>query len=619
VPPMRNRTIALAGTLLFSTVATAAGCQVGSESVPDRTDAATGPAADGGDASALVTVQILAINDFHGNLEPPTGSSGIVVAAATDAIADAGAESGVVATDAGTVLVPTGGAAYLAAHINALRRTNPANTVIVSAGDLTGASPLLSNLFKDEPSVLAMNSIGLDFEAVGNHDFDRGLTELLRLQKGGCSLGDCDAGQGHFAGASYQYLAANVLDDTTNQTIFPPYAIKSFGAVRVAFVGMTLEGTPSVETVSAVQGLSFKNEAATVNALVPKLVDQGVSAIVVVVHQGGFQDSTGTYDSCAGLSGDLLPILKGDPDAGTPGLDPKVQVVITAHTHQPYDCTIDGRLVTSAASYGRVITKIDLTIDPASKTVTAKKAKNVAVTRSIAPDLDVAAIVAKYQSLAAPLANRIVGYVTGDLTSNPKVAASASCETPLGDVIADAQLAATSDPANGGAVVALMNPGGIRGDLLAKGAAKADGTLTYAETFAVQPFANNLVTMTLTGDQILKVLAAQFGGAQPKVLQVSSSLAYTYAYDATAKSATIDPAKVTIAGAPLDPAKTYRVTVNAFLAGGGDSFAPFKDGTDRVSGGVDLDALVAYLGQKSTAAAPLAPPALGRVTGDGCK
>jgi 5'-nucleotidase len=348
------------------------------------------PAPEGGSTEppGSVSVQILAINDFHGNLDPPGGSSALVTTPLGDPLADAGPDSGVKTNpDAGTATVLAGGVAYLATHLKALRATNP-NTAIVSAGDLTGASPLLSNLFRDEPTVLAMNTIGLDFEGVGNHDFDRGYAELLRLQNGGCSLGDCDAGLGMFPGAKFKYLAANVDDTKTNMSIFPPYAIKAFGAAKIAFIGMTLKDTPMVTVESAVAGLSFQDEIATVNALLPDLKAKQVDAIVVLLHQGGFQDATGTYDSCDGFTGDLSPILQG--------LDPAVDVLVSAHTHQAYDCTVKGRLVTSAASFGRVITKIDLTIDPGAHAVIDKHAHNIPVTRDVTPDSDVASLVATY-------------------------------------------------------------------------------------------------------------------------------------------------------------------------------------------------------------------------------
>jgi 5'-nucleotidase len=606
--PLRLALVGAFGLSAFAIAGVLAAC--GSNSSADEQAANVGEGSN-------VQVQILAVNDFHGNLQPPTGSSGMVTAKLDDPIAQAPDAGIVPSPDAGTALVPAGGAAFLATHVKDLRAKNP-YTVLVSAGDLTGASPLLSNLFKDEPSVLVMNQIGLDYEGVGNHDFDRGLAELLRLQKGGCSLGDCDAGAGHFGGAKYEYLAANVEDTETKQTVFPPFALKEIGGVKVAFVGMTLEATPSVTVASAVQGLEFENEVTTVNALVPELKKAGASAIVVLLHQGGLQAPTGTYDSCSALTGDLLPLLAGNPEAGKPALDPAVDVVVSAHTHQAYNCTVDGRLVTSAASFGRVVTKIDLTIDKKAGKVVAKQAKNIAVTRDVTPDPDVAGILAEYETKAAPLANRVVGHITGDITASAKTAGSVSCETPLGDLIADAQLAATKDAAAGGAVLAFMNPGGIRTDLVAKAPNKTDGTITFAEAFAVQPFSNNLVTMTLTGVEIQTLLDQQFVNTTPRMLQVSSNFSYSYTYDAATQRGTVDASSIKIGGEPVDPQRTYRVTVNAFLAGGGDGFAVLKSGTDRLSGEVDLDALVAYLGANSSESAPLQPPTSNRYTGNAC-
>ncbi len=525
-------------------------------------------------------MQILAFNDFHGNLEAPSGSNGMVV------------ERG---GDGGTSHLQAGGAAYLAAHIEKLRAEAP-NTVVVSAGDLTGASPLVSNLFDDEPAIAIMNRIGLDFEGLGNHDFDRGLPALLALQKS----------------AKFSYLAANVELVATHTSVFPPFAIREFSGARVAFIGVTLEGTPGVTVPSAVEGLSFGSEVTTVNALVPELRKKGVSAIVLLLHQGGMQQRGGTYDSCDGLSGDLLPVLEG--------LSPAVDVVVSGHTHQAYDCTVGGRLVTSAASYGRLLTKIDLTIDPASHRVTEKHAKNLAMTHDLAPDPDVASMVAVYKEKAAPIAGRVVGYLKTDALSSPRLTKSVSCETPLGDLIADAQLAATSDPAQGGAEVALMNPGGIRSDLLAKGAGKQESAITFAEAFEVQPFGNELVTMTLRGDQVRALLEAQFVRTEPRILQISNGSSYRYTYDRTAKKGLLVAASIRIHGAPLDPAKSYRVTVNSFLAAGGDGFSVLKEGTARITGVKDITALTAYLTKTSSLAAPLDPQRItGRVEGDGCK
>jgi 5'-nucleotidase len=553
-----------------------------------------------------VHVQILAINDFHGNLEPPGGSSGLVTAPDEVGIGiDAGAE-------ARTVKIAAGGAAYLATHVKRLRAENP-NTILVSAGDLTGASPLLSSLFKDEPTILVMNRIGLDLEAVGNHDFDRGLAELRRLALGGCSLGDCDAGAGTFPGASFQYLAANVRSTGKGETVFAPYALRDVAGVRLAFIGVTLEATPTVTVPSAVRGLTFENEAKTVNALLPELAAQRADEIVVLIHQGAHQRA-GTYDSCEGLSGDLMRFLGS--------LSPDVRVVVSAHTHQAYDCVLQGRLVTSAGSYGRLITRIDLTFDPDRRLVLDRRAKNVVVTRDVPPDPEVERLIGEYEVRALPVTSRVVGYVKGtftkgDLAAEPLPGERRACETQAGELIADAQLAATRGPGDGSAEVAFMNPGGIRTDLTSRKGEGARYELTYADAFEVQPFGNRLITMTLRGDQIQKLLDTQFQVG--RLLQVSNGFSYRIR-PASSQVLSVEPGSIHVRGDRLVPAKNYRVTVNSFLAEGGDGFDVLREGTSRKEGPVDIDALTAYLGKMSSARKPLEPPdALKRIGGDACK
>jgi 5'-nucleotidase len=572
--------------------------RLASESVPAgaRSTAAIPPSPEA--AVPFVHVQILAINDFHGHLQPPAGSNGVVLVAPADPLASSPDAR---PTDAGVSLLPAGGAAYLTAHVARLRAENPA-TIVISAGDLTGASPLLSNLFQDEPSVLVMNRLGLDLEAVGNHDFDRGLAELMRLQKPGCSLGDCDAGS--FAGASFEYLAANVIDDSTGRTILPPYAIRDLGGARIAFIGETLAQTPSVTKAGAVKGLTFADEAATANALVPELQKQGVSAIVLVIHQGGMQSLGAPYDGCQGFSGDIVHILDK--------LSPAIEVVLSGHTHQAYDCVLAGRLVTSAASYGRLLTKIDLTIDPSAHRVVEKHARNVPITRDVAPDAEVARIVQSYADRAASITGRVVGYVKKTLIGNTRAARNPSCETPLGDVIADAMRTAT------GADIAFMNPGGIRADMLARHEGRPDFAVTYEDAFEVQPFGSSLITMTLRGAQILALLEGQFGSRQePRILQVSRGFSYHYAFDRAHGRAVVS--EVRLNGRPIDPAKAFRVTVPSFLATGGDNFVVLETGEDRKQGPIDVEALASYLGKVSSAAAPLDAPPGRRIDGDGCK
>ncbi len=527
--------------------------------------------------SGTVNVQILALNDFHGNLLPPSGSSGRV----------------------GTI--DAGGVEYLATHINNLRALNP-NTVVVSAGDMVGASPLISALFHDEPTIEAFNLIGLDFNAVGNHEFDEGWSELVRLQEGGCHPVDGCLDGDDFAGAEFQFLAANVTRKDNGKTIFPAYKMRSFAGAKIAFIGMTLEGTPSIVTPSGIADLNFLDEADTVNALIPELKAKGIETIVVLIHEGGVQSSPAPYNGCVGISGPIVDIVNR--------FDDEVDVVISGHTHQPYNCTIDNKLVTSAFSFGRLVTKIDLTIDRETGEVTTMVADNRIVTRDVAKDSFLTALVNKYNALVAPIANRVIGSITGNITRTTNAAG----ESALGDVIADAQLYATADPANGGAVIAFMNPGGIRADLTYAGspAGEGDGNVTYGESFTVQPFGNNLVTVTMTGAQIDTLLEQQFvgcGQTSNRILQVSNGFTYSWSSSAPACNK-VDPTSIKLNGVTLDPAGSYRVTMNSFLADGGDGFTTFTLGTDRLGGAVDTDALEAYFAVFS----PVAPGPMNRIT-----
>jgi 5'-nucleotidase len=503
-----------------------------------------------------VDVQVVGINDFHGNLEPPSGLVG-------------GA--------------PAGGIEYLATHVKALEARNPRRTVVVSAGDLIGASPLLSALFHDEPTIEAMNELGLDVNSVGNHEFDEGAAELLRMQNGGCHPTDgCLDGDG-FAGADFRFLSANVERESTGRTLFPPYVVKRFGGVKVAFIGETLEGTPQIVTPSGVAGLRFHDEADTINALVPRLRRQGVRTIVALIHEGGVPVADG---QC--VSGPIRDIVERTSS--------EVDVFMTGHTHQIYNCVVDGRPVTSAGSFGKLLTDVDMTIDRRSGQPKTIRADNLVVTRDVAKDPGQTALIAKYKAIAGPIGDRVIGTAAADITR----AATPAGESALGDVIADSQLEATQPAGFGGAQIAFMNPGGIRTDIVA-------GPVTFAEAFTVQPFGNSLVTMTLTGAQIERVLEQQVWPSDTPdgsgtVLQVSAGVHYTWD-PARPAGDRIDPASITLGGLPVVPTQSYRVTVNNFLADGGDGFTVLREGTDRLGGAVDLDALEAYF----RAHVPVAP------------
>jgi len=554
-----------------------------------------------------VDVKLIAFNDLHGNLEPPKLS--------ITAPAKAG----------GTVPVPAGGAAYMASAIASLKEKNP-NNAVVSAGDMIGASPLVSALFLDESTIEAVNAMKIDFNAVGNHEFDKGQTELLRMKNGGCTkntaLEPCRVNKS-FPGANFGFLAANTVKGDGN-TLFPATGMKTFtkdgATVKVAFIGMTLKGTPNIVTPAGVAGLSFKDEADTANALIPQLKAQGADAIVVVIHEGGTTTVGYNDKSCTGLSGDILPILNK--------LDSAVDVVISGHTHRSYICDYSKTnpakpfLLTSAGQYGTLLTDINLTIDTRTRKVTAKAADNVIVQGeaytsgattvaltdqypTFGKNQEVAALISQYLAIAGPLVQRVVGSLTATATrtQDPK-----SKESVLGDLIADAQLAATSPVGKGAAQIAFMNPGGVRADLAPAG----DGSVTYGQIFAVQPFGNSLVVKTMTGAQIKAVLEQQFNSGSntttsPKVLLPSASLKYTFDLSAPAGSRITN---MSLNGTAMVAATSYRVTMNSFLATGGDNFTVFNQGTDALGGDQDVDALEAYIKANS----PLAPPAIGRIT-----
>ena len=542
-----------------------------------------------GAPSRTVDVQLLAINDFHGNLEAPflqpTG-------------------------------VPIGGVEYLATHLERLEATNP-NTLVVSAGDLIGGSPLLSGLFHDEPTVEAANLFGLDVHAVGNHEFDEGVTELLRMQEGGGHPVDgCQDGT-PFTGADFSFLAANVTWKDTDgrqtpgrvppgrgadragpETILPPYEIFRFRGVPVAIIGMTLEGTPSIVSPSGIADVDFRDEADTINALVPELKRRGVETIVALVHEGG---APSAFDgTCPGISGPIVDIVERTSD--------EVDLFITGHTHQAYSCVVDGRPVTSAYQYGGMVTDIDLALDRGTREPVDIAIDNRLVTRDVPAAPALTDLLDRWSVFADEFANRVVGSITADLTRT----ANAAGESPLGDRIADAQLWATSDVQ--GAQIAFMNPGGIRAELVYdnQAAGEAPGEVTFGEVYAVQPFQNTLVTMDLTGAQIDALLEQQFDNPQPgstRILQVSEGFAYTW--DASAPTGSkVDIASITLDGEPIDPSATYRITVNSFLADGGDNFTVLRQGTNRFSGAVDSEVFADYVG----AVSPLGPGPQDRIT-----
>ncbi|MET7478555.1 bifunctional metallophosphatase/5'-nucleotidase [Streptomyces sp. NPDC005648] len=543
-------------------------------------------------------VQLLSFNDLHGNLEPPSGSSGRVTELQADGT---------------TKTIDAGGVEYLATHLREARKNNP-YSITAAGGDMVGASPLISGLFHDEPTIEALNKLDLDVTSVGNHEFDEGARELARLQNGGCHpTAGCYTDK-KFEGADFPYLAANVLDEKTGRPILKPYWIWKKKDVRIGFIGVTLEDTPGVVSAEGVKGLKFKDEVETINKYAKVLRAQGVNSIVALIHEGGLPAS-GAYNydcdsggSGSGVSGPIVDIAKN--------ITPSVDALVTGHTHAAYVCTIPDpsgkpRMVTSAASFGRLYTDTTLTYDRFTGDIvrTAVKSANHVVTRTVAKAPDMTELIGRWNTLAAPVGNRAIGYISADI-------ANSGTESPMGDLIADAQLAygRELDPETD---LALMNPGGVRAGLTyaAKGG-EGDGVVTYAEGFTVQPFSNTVNLQDFTGAQLIQVLKEQVSGsnaASPKVLQPSSGLTYTLDLTKTGADRVVTDS-IRLGGSVIDPSATYRVATNSFLAGGGDGFTTLGQGTNDLVGTDDLAALERYLTANSSASNPIAPPATNRIT-----
>ncbi|MEU7870658.1 5'-nucleotidase C-terminal domain-containing protein [Dactylosporangium sp. NPDC049140] len=553
------------------------------------------------------TAQLLGFNDFHGNIDPPTGSGGLING------------------------VPAGGSEYLATYLTKLREDAKKAGVkysdTVAAGDNIGASPLVSAAFHDEPAIEVLNAMGLDLASVGNHEFDEGVTELYRMQFGGCHPTDgCQDGDG-FSGAKFPYLAANVTQKSNGLPILLPFTIRFYDGVPVAYVGMTLEGTPGIVNPAGIKNVDFHDEVETANKYATILGWLGIKSMVLVVHEGGSQSSPPAPldpSGCANFAGPITDITKG--------LNPAYGVVVSGHTHRFYSCELPNSsgansLVTSAGTAGTLVTDIRVTLDKKTRKFVDASATNVIVDNGVKNpdgtyqrdaagnpvrnpalvDPEVKKIADKYRVAVAPLANKVVGSISGDITTTQ----AASGETPLGDVIADGQLAYTK--ASAGAQIAFMNPGGIRASLTYANSpgGEAPGQVTYGEAFTVQPFNNLVVTQSFTGAQIKDVLEQQFVGFQgqtvQRMLQVSAGFTYTYSAAAPAGSKVSD---IKLNGVALDPAATYKVTTNDFLANGGDGFLNLAKGTGRVTApGFDIDALTSYLGT-----GPIAPGPADRYT-----
>ncbi|MDG4859481.1 bifunctional metallophosphatase/5'-nucleotidase [Streptomyces sp. T-3] len=594
--PQRRR---VSGRLIAGVAALAAAAGVMSAAIPAGAEGA--PEARKG-SGRTVDVQLLSFNDFHGNLEPPAGSSGQVTEKHEDGT---------------TTKIDAGGVEYLATSLRKAREGHKYSAT-VAAGDLIGGSPLLSGLFHDEPSIEALNKLDLDVSSVGNHEFDEGRTELERIQNGGCHPKEgCFEDGKEFEGADFPYLAANVTEEKTGKPILKPYSVWKKNGVKIGFIGLTLEGTPNIVSAEGIKGLKFHDEIETINKYAKILDKKGVKSIVTLIHEGGEPASPAYNYNCDspgagdGISGPITEIAKG--------VTPKVDAFVTGHTHQAYVCTIPDpagkpRMVTSASSYGKLYTDTTLTYDRKTKDIvrTSVKSANHVVRRDVAKASDMTTLIERWNKLAAPIASRPIGFIGADILGR----GAGTPEQPLGDLIADAQLAHAKS-LDAEADLARMNPGGIRSDLVYKaGGSEGDGVVTYGEAFTVQPFSNTVNLVDLTGAQLITALQQQVSGANeasPKILQVSDG--FTYTLDLTKSGAArvvVDSIKLN--GSPLDPAATYRVALNSFLAGGGDGLPELGKGANPLVGSDDLKAFNDYLAANSSAEKPVQPPKADRIT-----
>ena len=532
---------------------------------------------------APIEVNLVGFNDFHGFLEPSKFTYTV---------------------DGKTVSVQAGGIDAVAAHVAAWRKEDP-QLIVAGAGDLVSASPAISAFWADEPTVNALNMMGLDVSSVGNHEFDMGRVELLRHQFGGCTPTArpdkaCKLAP-DFKGARWTYLASNVIDRATGKPVLPAYCIIESKGVKIGFVGAVIKDTPQLVLASGIEGLEFGDEAKAINRAIPELKKLGATVFVVLIHEGGATVEPFDKPDCTQLKGPITDIVKA--------LDPAVRLIITGHTHKGYLCQVDGRDITQAETAGHVLSRIKLSIDPNTKGLLDVTARNVIIHPGAYPSVpEIAAYVKQLKARSEEQLARPVAKVGARSIVRPINDAG---EAPLGQVIADAVLAATSSY---GAQIGVMNTGGMRKDL----DVGADMVATYGHTQVVLPFGNTLVVMDMSGKQIVEMLEQQWlrdpVDDERGMLQFSQG--FTYAWDnKLPRGARIVPGSVKLHGAAIDPAKIYMVVANNFLAEGGDNFPVLASLKSKVDTYVkDIDAFTSYLVAQDKAGKPVAPPSVPRVT-----
>lgn len=540
-----------------------------------------------------VKVRLVGINDLHGHLQTRARAAG------------------------STGARPMGGAAVLKAWIDHERRQMPKRTLVLVAGDSIGASPPVSGLLRDEPTMAFLNELAdgkcpplrREWAAtaspvvtqcrvvatVGNHEFDKGDAELERLLYGGRHADGPVLGA-DWKGMRIPYVAANVVKRDGQKPFLPGSAIVDLKDVKIGVIGAVTLDTAALVPAHRIAAIQFLPEAQRVNAEIAKLKARGVNAIVLLLHEGLATPVTPQPGplSYSEVTGRLAEIARA--------LEPGVDVIVSAHTHKFTNLMLPGRdgrpiLVTQARSYGLGFSETDLTIDRANGEVVAFASRILTPWADdgpgLKPDKSVERLVAAAARVTEVQENRAVGAAAGELTR----AENADGESTLGNLVADAQRAAA------GTDFAFMNKGGIRNDLDA-------GPVTWGELRAVQPFGNTLLRMTLTGEQILRLLEQQWSGphAETPYFLRPSGLAYTYDLRRPPGSRVVDTRDAD--GLPLDPRRNYTVVANDFLYGGGDYFSVFAEGRDVQPVMLDVDALEKYV---AGAAAPVTAAYDGRM------
>ncbi|MGZ8314565.1 MAG: bifunctional metallophosphatase/5'-nucleotidase [Telluria sp.] len=521
---------------------------------------------------APLELNVVALNDFHGNLEASKFNY----------------------TDKGQpATLKAGGIDTIGAALQAWRAEDK-DLMFVAAGDLVGATPAISSMWADEPTLTAMSMLGMDASSAGNHEFDQGRAELLRQQHGGCESHRADKAckfEPNFKGASFAYLAANVVDKATGKTLLPAYKIEESKGVKVAFIGAVLKDTPSVVLASGIAGLSFLDEAESINKAMPEARAKGATVFVVLIHEGGHTDEGFSEPDCKNLKGPIVGISQR--------LDPEIKLIVSGHTHKGFQCKVGGRTITQAEMGGHVLSRIKLIVDQDTRALRDVAVRNVIMKPGEYPAdarIDSYLKLVKERSeaaLARPLARVGAKAVVRKLND--------AGEAPLGNLIADAVLEAAQAE---GAQVAFMNGGGMRKDLDV-----ADNlTATFGQAQVILPFSNTIVVMDMTGAQLYQALEQQWirKHADSQAEMLHASRGFSYAWDASKpKGQRVVPGSVKLDGVALDAAKTYRVAANNFLAEGGDGFVAFAQAADKRNTQIlDLDAFVRYLVRNDKAGKP---------------